>query len=124
MSAVAEIEDRLSEVKSELARLYKKAEVLEEEAEGLEGALYTVIQYIGDGVPAKKKKNEIEIEGLTAQQNIVVQALPIGKKNKKKPTEIAKNCRKLDPSYVRTTLWRLAQYEIIASESGYYWYNS
>jgi hypothetical protein len=63
--------------------------------------------------------------GLTAGQAAIYKVLGSGKANSLSPSSIHKKCvergSKLAADYVRTTLWRMAQYGTIRSSDGLYW---
>lgn len=130
MDSIKQISLRLREIEDEITQLSNKLDNLETEAEELKEAQSILKKHFGkksDGSQAEVTEIAyIPITGLslarrTKQQKTLLHAIPSDYDNAKKPVEIIKSCPSLDPSYVRSTLWRLANTGVIHSEEGYYW---
>lgn len=124
MEALNDITRRIDEIAKEIAAHEAAIGTLEAEAEALEDAKETLQKYLVKADNAAEPDNDLDALGLTKKQRLVYLAVPIGKPHRKKPAAIVASCPRLDPSYVRTTLWRLADYETISSQDGFYWRNS
>ncbi|WP_417619158.1 hypothetical protein [Parasphingorhabdus sp.] len=124
MPGITDIDQRLKEIGRLIEEHTDAIYLLEEEAEELESAKETLSKYLSlDGSQELTHNNSenSQFNGLTKKQSIVFQAIPIGKVHRKKPIDIASSCPKVEQNYVRTTLWRLAEYGRIESENGFYW---
>lgn len=120
MESIKQVEQRLSAIASELERLYDEIARLEDEAGELEEAKLILVKHFGKHKEGTSPLDEV-LSGLSKMQRPVYLAVPIGKAQAKKPIDVVNSCSKLDPAYVRTTLWRFAEYGTISSEDGLYW---
>ena len=120
MTTITDIDARLARIESEIEDLERQIGDLEEEAEELRGAKATFLRYFGSNQLATVDDDVIDSD-LSKQQAMVMRAVPRGAGAKVKPAEIIKQCRSLDASYIRTTLWRFAQDGRLESADGYYW---
>lgn len=124
MDALDDITRRIEEIAKQIEAYEAAIGTLEAEAEALEDARETLQKYLVKTKGSEESDDDVDALGLTKKQRLVYLAVPIGKLHRKKPAAIIASCPRLDPGYVRTTLWRLADHETISSQDGFYWRNS
>ena len=112
---ISHLSSRLAELAVEIFERQQEIGRLQKEHDALQMALKTV-----EGI-CQNPEGDPAAEGLTFQQRIVFENIPLGWENALQPSVIARQCPSLEADYVRKTLRRLSDYGRIETEDSLYW---